>query len=159
MFRLSFILILIALPFFSHAQATADRAAAIKNLIDSRNYVFLAQTALPQGQAERRIENNYSVTVGKDTITVDLPYFGSAHSAQLNDAQNLLHFNSVKFDYTVKPGKNDNWIITIKTRDAQGVQLQLTVQSSGFASLQADSPKLDPISFNGSVASPPSDGQ
>jgi hypothetical protein len=153
MFRLSFILL--AFPFFLHAQAPTDRAAAVKNLIDSRNYVFLAQTAIPQGQAERRIETDFSMTIGKDTIIVDLPYFGNANAAPMDDSQNPLQFNSVKFDYTVTPGKKEGWVIKIRTKDAKGILLSLTVLSNGYATLQVNSPKLEPISFNGSVASPP----
>lgn len=141
--------------FFSHAQSSADKAAAIKNLIDSANYVFHAQTALPMSGRTRQLTTDYTVTVTKNKITVDLPYYGQAYEASLDAAGGGIELASTDFNYTVKPRKKDGWNVTIKPKDGKDVQqIGLTISSEGYTSLQVISAQRQPINFNGYLTAP-----
>lgn len=135
------------------AQQKAEKAAKIKSLIDSQNYSFVAQTALPMSGRMRNLTSEYNLVVAADSVVSYLPYFGRAYtSVDYGSTRSPLDFKTKSFDYNATPGKKDGWNITIKPKDNKGVQsFNLTVSSEGYASLQVTSTDRSPISFNGYV--------
>ncbi|MBO9151709.1 DUF4251 domain-containing protein [Chitinophaga sp. GCM10012297] len=133
--------------------ASADSPEKIKQLIESRNYVFQVQAVLPMSGRTRQVTgDNYDVTVSKDTINSFLPYFGRAYSAPINPSQGGIQFISQQFEYDEKPGRNGGWDIVIKPKDVQDVQqFSLSVSDNGYASLQVTSTNRQPISYNGVI--------
>ncbi|MET3879484.1 DUF4251 domain-containing protein [Chitinophaga sp. OAE865] len=136
------------------AQQKADKTARIKSLIDSQNYVFVAQNALPMSGRMRNLTSEYNVVVGADSVISYLPYFGRAYtSVDYGATKSPLDFKTKSFDYNITPGKKDGWNITIKPKDHRSVQsFNLSVSSEGYASLQVTSSDRSPISFNGYIA-------
>ena len=133
----------------------AAKEAAIKSLVDSQNYVFVAQTVLPLSGRTRQLTTDYDMKVTKTSVICDLPYFGRAYQAPIDPTQGGLHFTSKDFEYTSVPGKKQGWTITIKPKDFRDVQqMTLNISSSGYASLQVTSVNKQPISFNGIVRAP-----
>jgi hypothetical protein len=154
-YPLSLSLAFLIFPFFSRAQSSADKAAAFKSLVDSENYVFHAQTALPMSGHVRQLTTDYTVTVTKEKITADLPYYGQAYSAPLDPAQGGIQLTSTSFDYTVKPRKKGGWYVSIKPKDGKDVQqISLTISSDGYVTLQVISINRQPINFNGFLSAP-----
>jgi hypothetical protein len=155
-FALRLTLAPIALPILLFASPLATTAQSAKPLIDSQNYVFLAQIAQPlHGPIRHMTTDNYTLQITKDKIVSDLPYFGRAYTAPMDPDQNGLRFTSEKFSYTLTPGKKDGWIVVIKPKDNRDIQqLQLTISSDGYSSLQVLSSSRDPISFNGVITAP-----
>ncbi|MBV4357779.1 DUF4251 domain-containing protein [Pinibacter aurantiacus] len=152
-----FSLLMIALLFHNNnliAQKSKQekKQAAIKALIDSQNYVFKAQSAMPMSGATRQLNYDYDLKVSKDTINSYLPYYGRAYTAPMDPTQGGIHFISKDFEYTVTPGKKQGWDIVIKPKDVQDVQMMsLSVSSDGYATLQVTSTSKQPISFNGII--------
>jgi hypothetical protein len=143
------------LPLLITSSLTTNAQSA-RPLIDSQNYVFLAQIAQPlHGPIRHMTTDNYTLQITKDKIVSDLPYFGRAYTAPLDPAQNGLQFTSEKFSYTLTSGKKDGWIVVIKPKDNRDIQqLQLNISSDGYSSLQVLSTSRDPISFNGVITAP-----
>jgi hypothetical protein len=128
------------------------KEAAIKALIDSQNYVFKAQSAMPMSGSTRQLNYDYDLKVSKDTINSYLPYYGRAYTAPMDPTQGGIHFISKDFEYTVTPGKKQGWDIVIKPKDVSDVQLMsLSVSSEGYATLQVTCTNKQPISFNGII--------
>jgi len=152
-----FSLVMIALLFHNNnliAQNSKQekKQAAIKALIDSQNYVFKAQSAMPMSGTTRQLNYDYDLKVSKDTINSYLPYYGRAYTAPMDPTQGGIHFISKDFEYTVTPGKKQGWDIVIKPKDVQDVQMMsLSVSSDGYATLQVTSTSKQPISFNGII--------
>jgi Domain of unknown function (DUF4251) len=152
---LPFFLFLMAV-FFIPKVSTAQKPLtakelAIKNLVDSQQYVFYAETVSPMGVRQRNLTSDYTVMVSKDTIISDLPYFGRAYSAPINSPGGIV-FTSTDFDYKMAVRKNGGWDISIKPRDASGgQQFTLTIFENGVASLNANSNNRQSISFRGYV--------
>ena len=132
---------------------TAPKTSGTADLINAQRYRFIAQTAIPMGGATRHLSGgDYDLTVSKDTVIAYLPYFGRAYSAPIGSGQGGIQFTSTKFDYVVTPTKKGGWDISIKPKDVQDVtQLNLSVSSAGYASLQVTSVNRQSISFNGEV--------
>jgi hypothetical protein len=138
------------------AQST-DKAAAIQRLVESKNYVFRAQTAMPQTGQVRNLTSIYDLKIRTDAIVSDLPYFGRAY-APVDPNEGGIQFTSKDFTYTSKPKKKGGWEITIKPNDikADVKQMWLTITTDGYATLRVICNNRNPISFNGQVFSPDS---
>lgn len=135
-----------------YAQATDDKATVIKNLIDSQNYVFKAQSAMPMSGRTRQLTSDYDVKVTKIQVVSYLPYFGRTYTAPINPSDGGIQFTSKDFDYTVSPRKKGGWDIQIKPKDYRDVQqFSLSVSQNGYATLQVTSTNRQAISFNGYI--------
>ena len=139
------------------AQATKEskqqqKAEEIQNLIQSKNYVFTAQTVLPETGRTINLTSTYDMRLSGDTLRSDLPYFGRAYEAPIDPSQGGIHFKSTNFNYTIKDRKKGGWDITIVPKDTRDVrQMFLTVFENGYASLNVLSETRQAISFNGII--------
>ncbi|TDX01192.1 DUF4251 domain-containing protein [Dinghuibacter silviterrae] len=144
----------IALTFLLLAAAGGVRAQnATADLINAQDYRFIAQSAMAMGGRTRQLAGgDYDLIVTRDTVIAYLPYYGRAYTAPMGSDEGGIKFTSTKFDYVVTPTKRGGWDITIKPQDARDVtQLNLSVSSKGYASLQVTSINRQGISFNGEV--------
>ncbi len=140
---------------YSNAQKKSQsdsKKAFFKNLVDSANFIFEAQSVMPLRGEYRNLTSAYDVNVTKDTLRSYLPYFGRAYSAIYNETTSVLDFRSTKFSYTVSPHKKNGWNIEIVPKDNPAIQRYFfTVYDNGSASLNVTCTSRDAISFNGIV--------
>jgi hypothetical protein len=123
----------------------------IKNLIESKNYVFTAKSVHPQSSSIRYLTSEYDMRVIGDSIVTYLPYFGRAYSAPINLSQGGIQFTSTDFNYKVE-SKRKEWDIVIKPKEPLDVrELILRVYKNGSASLMVTSNNRQAISFNGVI--------
>ena len=139
----------------SYGQQTEDKQdkpVQLQNLINSKSFVFVAQTALPMSGRAINLTTPYDLRVSGDTVVSDLPYFGRAFVAPMNPAEGGIHFTSNKFTYNVKEKKKGGWDIVIMPKDTKDVrQMYLTVTEKGYTSLQVISNNRQFISYNGYI--------
>jgi hypothetical protein len=129
-----------------------SKKAFFKNLVDSANFVFDAQSVMPLRGHYRNLTSPYDVTVTKDTLRSYLPYFGRAFSAVYNETNSVLDFRSTNFSYTVSAHKKNGWDIVIVPKDNVAIQRYFfTVYDNGSATLNVTCTSRDAISFNGIV--------
>jgi hypothetical protein len=129
-----------------------EKTAALKTLVESRHYEFLAQSATPMTGRPRQLSGEYSLIVTKESIFSYLPYYGRAYSAPIDPSQGGIQFTSKDFEYTAKPRDNGGWDVQIKPKDQRDVsKMMLGISSSGYATLQVTSPNRQPISFYGQI--------
>jgi hypothetical protein len=127
----------------------------VKNLLDSQNYVFRAQAALPSTAPVRNLPPDYDLRITRSSVVSYLPYYGDSYTAPLDASKEGLEFTSTDFNYAIKPGKKDGWIVTIKPKDYTDVQqMTMTISSEGYISLKVICANRQPISFNGVIAAP-----
>lgn len=134
-----------------YAQNNSESEALITRAVETQNYVFKAQTAMPSAGRTRQLNTDYDLRISKDSVAAWLPYFGRAYQAPLDPTKGGIQFTSTNFDYSTSP-RNDGWEITIKPKDTRDVQeLFLTVFKNGSATLRVSSISRQPISFGGVV--------
>ncbi len=130
-----------------------EKADKIQKLIQSKNYVFVAQYALPQTGRTINLTTPYELKISGDTVFSDLPYYGRAYTTPLNPSDGGIHFTSTKYSYSIKNRKKSGWDIAILPKDNQDVrQMYLTVSENGYASLQVVSNSRQSIGYNGYIA-------
>ena len=152
-------LLLLAISFacISFAQnskndSSEKNAASVKALVNSRQYVFKAQAALPLSGGLRQLTGGYDMNVSKDTTQANLPYFGRAYVAPADPTQGGIKFTSTQFDYSVLERKKGGWDVTFKIKDVPDVrQMILTISGDGYASLTVYSNNRQAITFNGVI--------
>jgi hypothetical protein len=125
---------------------------AIKNMVDSQHFDFVAQTVTPLRGGFRNLTSAYDVSISKNKMVSYLPYFGRAYSAPIDPSKTGLDFTSVNFSYSVMPGKKNSWDVVIKPKDNTDVQQFLfTIYDNGSANLSVNSNSRDAISFSGYI--------
>ncbi len=128
------------------------RQEKIKNLVESRVYDFIAQSATPMSGRIRYLNTDYSLELRQDSMAADLPYFGRAYAAPINPAEGGIRFKSSDFQYEIKDARNGGWNIKIKPKDVPDIQqLIMQISANGYATLQVTSTNRQAISFNGYI--------
>jgi len=164
LFKILFVLFIISSAVQSGvAQSTksekkAAKEAAIKELVNSKNFIFKANYMYPLGGGQIYLTTDYDLAVGKDTLAAFLPYYGVAYSGvgYNNSDDNGIKFTSTKFDYVTEENKKGNWRINIKPKDTRTTnQMVLTIEANGNANLSVISYNRQSISFNGIIKEKP----
>lgn len=137
--------------FTTHGFAQQEKVD-IQQLL-SGSYVFKAQQALPTGGRMIPLTSEFDLRVSKDSVVAFLPYFGRAYSAGYNMHEGGVKFTSTQFEVKSKNRRKGGVELTITPKDNNDIQqMFLTVNPSGYASLQVVSLNRQPISYNGYVA-------
>lgn len=147
-----FIFLNIALALLITGRASAQAKSSVEDMVQAKDFLFKAQTALPTGGSTRQLTSDFDITLNGDSLVSVLPYFGRAFVAPMTN-ENPLRFTSTDFDYGVKKKKN-RWEVTIRPKDQREVrQLYLVVGEDGYGNLQVISNNRQPISYYGYIVS------
>ena len=157
-----FIYLLVALiaVFNVNAQETKKEtdplaAETLKSLVESKNYVFEAYSALPLKGDIQKLIDDFSLSVTPKNVISDLPYFGQVYQASLVTTDGGIKFTSYDFEYTVQDRKNGGWEVRIKAKDIKfAPQMLLTIMKTGSATLSVNSSDRQAISYNGEIKKP-----
>ena len=142
--------IAIALFITEQINAQPDKAT-VKTSVESKQFIFHAQTAMPSSGRSRQLTSEYDLRIFPDSLVSNLPYYGRAYSVPYGGGGGF-DFTSTKFDYTVTPGKKKGWDITIKTKDVNDFQeFSLSLSDDGYGTLQALSNNRQPMAFTGYI--------
>jgi hypothetical protein len=148
-----------------------SKTMAIKEALKTNNFKFVAQNAQPLRSTFNLVNsvginsftlnplliNNlngyYDLTIKNDSLLCNLPYFGVVNQLQsYNSNDTGIKINTT--DYDLSKTTNDKGIIelTIIPKDTQKAnKLFLTINKSGFASLNITFINKDAIRFTGSI--------
>ncbi|HJW18196.1 MAG TPA: DUF4251 domain-containing protein [Flavisolibacter sp.] len=131
--------------------AQEPKEATLEKAIQSRHFIFKAQSAYPMRGGMRQLTSEYDLKVNGDTLTAYLPYFGRAYVAPIDPTRGGIQFTDVQSDYTLKAKKKSSEITIVPKNAPEARQLFLTISANGNATLQVTSNNRDPISFHGYV--------
>jgi len=139
----------------SKAEKKAAEAAATKALVESKQFVFNAESASPMKARTIYLSSTtYTLTIAGDSVTADLPYYGRVYSASYGGSDGGIKFTSTDHAYSVIERKKGGWEITIETKNLQeNFKLFLTVFTNGRASLNAVGNNRQSIQYSGNIGS------
>lgn len=150
------------------ANAQTDKATTAK-LVNQKNYVFVATTAIPQNASDiskvmgSMVGNtgggvinlngsNYDLVVTADSLIAYLPYYGRAYRTSTDVNENGHKFSSKSFTYTTKSRKKGGWDILMRTNDVKdNVQMNLSISENGYGALSITSNDKQSITYNGYI--------
>lgn len=132
-----------------HAQ-DLDKSV-VQNIIQTKEFVFKAQSVTPMSGMTRQLTTGYDVRFLGDSIVAYLPYFGRAYSAGYGEGGGI-DFTSTKFEYKLNERRKGGWDVSIKPQDVKDVQIMnFSISENGYATLQVNSNNRQPISFYGYI--------
>lgn len=122
----------------------------ISNMINARNFTFIAERVNPFRGMSRNLTSLYDVKINRDTLDSFLPYFGRAYRAPIDPSKGGIMFKSLNFSYSVTDKSKDEWQIYIEPKDNSDVQMLIfQIFGNGKATLNIQNTHRDPISFYG----------
>jgi hypothetical protein len=147
-----FLLLSFLVGLFTTTGYSQNKKAEIKKMVEQKQFVFHAQTALPMSGRTKHLTTEYDLKVAPDKIISYLPFFGRAYSLPYNPTEGGFNFTSEKFDYTTSK-KKGRWEISIKPKDVTDFkEFTLSISESGYGTLHAISNNRQPISFTGYIS-------
>ena len=125
----------------------------IRQAIQSDRWIFVAQSANPQGGRSQQIDTRYEVRFSRDTVKCYMPYFGRSFSgAGAFSTASPLDFRSTDLSIEKEELKNGGTRLKVKPRDISSVQFMIfELFESGASSLSVTLTDRTPISFNGYI--------
>lgn len=142
------VVILGAVPVFSQSK----EQNGISSAIQAKEYVFKARTVMPASGSTRQLTSTYDFTVNGDSVISYLPYFGRAFVAPIGRTESVLDYTSTDFSYKASQGKKGGWVIEIRPKDAEDVELvSINISKTGYGTLYVNSRNRQAISFSGKV--------
>lgn len=146
-----FFFIALVLAMTNTVNAQPDKST-VKTSVESKQFIFHAQTALPSSGRSRQLTSEYDLRIFPDSLVSNLPFYGRAYSVPYGSGDGGFNFTSTKFEYTATPGKKRGWDINIKTKDVNDFrEFSLSLSDDGYGTLQALSNNRQPISFTGYI--------
>ncbi|MFV8340935.1 DUF4251 domain-containing protein [Flavobacterium sp. XS2P39] len=134
------------------AERKIEKEKKTASLVDSKEFVFIGRTALPQGfrTIDLTTNSNY-VEFTPDKITSEMPFFGRGYSGVAYSGDVGLKFEGNPKEFTVKKGKKNYQIKTVVKGDTDVYTLFLSVFFEGSATLTINSNNRSSISYNGEI--------
>lgn len=141
------------LLFLSCSTAKFNENSATANLLQAKQFVFIAQTAIPARTAAVTISGGgYDLKVMQDSISMLLPFYGRVTDVSAGRTGGPIELKTKKFSYSLNK-KSSRWEIMIVPSDGQSNirSMSLSVSDNGYASLNVVSNNRDNMSYNGIV--------
>lgn len=147
--------VFVILSFRGRAQETAaaDKKLLLKQAIDSKQFVFQAQSARSAKGKTVMLTGGYHFILMGDSLAMDLPYYGKSYTTTTYGVSDLSNrFQSTHFSYTADTTKKGGWQIKIvPVNESKASRIYLSVESNGSCSLSVQSNTRQQISYYGSV--------
>jgi Domain of unknown function (DUF4251) len=149
------LLMLICLQGFSQSDAeqkTQDEFNRLKSQMDARKFRFHAQSATSMKGMTRQLTSEYFLKLNKDSLSVDLPYYGRSFTTNYPPTDLTTEFKTTQFSYKSDTLKKGGWEITIVSKNqANASKISLSVTTSGYCTVRVSSNSREPISYYGTI--------
>jgi hypothetical protein len=133
-------------------QKNQDKHAQLKGMIDSKYFQFHALSATSMKGKTVQLSSEYSLKLNKDSLKVDLPYYGRSYTADYPGTDVSVQFNSNQFTYSSDSTKKGGWEITIIPKnEPKANKIYMSITSSGYCNLSISSNTRQSISFYGYI--------
>ncbi|MEL1254417.1 DUF4251 domain-containing protein [Flavobacterium sp. DGU38] len=137
------------------AERELQKQKEIEAMIDSKNFVFEAQKAMPQGGRLLNLDyNTYFLKFNETKTTCDLPFFGRAFNVPYGGGDGGIKFEGVPENIQIeKKKKSYNVKATVKGKE-DVYDLLFSVYFDGGTSLSVNSNNRAFISYDGEIHAP-----
>ena len=126
---LATLLLLIGIAPIVSAQSLDDQTVQriVNQLVGARTYKFQATRILSSGGSQSSLSAMKTMTVNKDTLTLNLPYFGKGGSSADAQIGNPLQFTTKNFTYKAEPGNKGGIIVRIEAVSPNNDRFTITM--------------------------------
>lgn len=140
------------------AERELQKQKETEALIDSKNFVFEAQKASPQGGRTLNLDyNTYFLKFNTEKTTCDLPFFGRAFNVPYGGGDGGIKFEGIPEDIKIEKKKKSYTIKAIVKGKDDVYTLYFNIFFDGGATLSVNSNNRAAISYDGEVEAPKAD--
>jgi hypothetical protein len=134
-------------------QKKQDLHTQLKKMVDDKLFRFKAVSATTQrGKTIQLGSSDYFLQINKDSLSVDLPYYGRSEIVSYPATDLSNRFNTKQFTYTYDSTKKQGWEITIQPKDQSNAnKIFISIGSGGYGTVEISSGTRDPISYYGTI--------
>jgi hypothetical protein len=133
-------------------QEKMEKQAQLKSMIDSKHFQFHALSATSMKGKTVQLTSEYSLKLNKDSLNVDLPYYGRSYTADYPGTDVSVRFKSNQFTYSSDSTKKGGWEITIIPKnESKANKIYMAVTSSGYCTVNISSNTRQSISYYGYI--------
>jgi Domain of unknown function (DUF4251) len=133
-------------------QKKLDKQVQLKSMIDSKHFQFHALSATSMKGKTVQLTSEYSLKLNKDSLNVDLPYYGRSYTADYPGTDVSVRFKSNQFTYSSDSTKKGGWEITIIPKnESKANKIYMAVTSSGYCTVNINSNTRQSISYYGYI--------
>ena len=134
------------------AEASAERAAAVKQALADRNFKIDVNFMYPMRGSSRNLTSEYSLEVRNDSLFSHLPFMGEARNLPYGGGVGL-NFDEHISSYVQQQQKGDEYLIEIGVKNTEDVYVYtIRVFDNGRSSIDVRSRLRDPISYSGELS-------
>ncbi|MGV8095642.1 MAG: DUF4251 domain-containing protein [Mangrovibacterium sp.] len=134
-------------------QRKAQKEQEIKQLIDSRQFRFIARAVIPMAGPRIDLTSTYDLTVDSMKVEAWLPFFGRAYRVEYGDREGGIKFKDEADTMDIKYNKRKkmyNIDFTVDT-DKDNYQVRISAGLSGYADVSVNSNNRQSISYYGII--------
>jgi hypothetical protein len=133
-----------------------EKQKEIESMINARQFVFVANTALPQGYKSVNLSSNDNyVKFHPERIESYMPFYGKGYSGiGYGGSETGLKFDGKPEEYKVAKGKKNYQVTAVVKGENDTFKLSLSVGFEGSALLNISSNNRSSISYNGDISAP-----
>lgn len=132
-------------------QKKIEEFNSVKELVESRNYEFIADRALPQRGGSKDLTTTSNFLRVTDSIAyASLPFYGRAYNVAYGGPGGI-NFKGEIYDFSLQENeKKLNLVLSFKVKgDADQFDCIFTISSGTSVTLSVTSQQRDPISYYG----------
>jgi hypothetical protein len=133
------------------AERKAQIEQAVKNLIESKEFVFVVRNANPEEGPSIALTSDYDIKITSDSAYSFLPYFGEAYTINYGSADGGIKFENIVYNYEVNFNEKTRFfeIQFDVIEKAETYKIYLNISSSGYGNLKIISNARQMISYDG----------
>ncbi len=131
----------------------AQRAEAIKSLLESRQFVVMVGSMRPLSAPTISVSQGQKMIIRDGMVTCYLPYVGSGQNVGYGaSGYKALNFSSALLDYKVEYPKQDRARVTFKVENGDdSYRFHVEVFMNGKTTIDVDPRGRDAISYSGMI--------
>jgi len=136
------------------AEKQEQKMNEVKNLLESKEFVFNATHALPMGGGSVYLNYSYDVEVKNDTVDSYLPFYGVAYRLDYGGRDAGFNFTKPAEEYTFEKEEKGYRVEFEIDKGMDNLNYTFHISDLGYATLNVISTNRQAISYYGRIEAP-----
>ncbi len=137
------------------AEQKALKIQQIKDLVDSKTFVFRAKSVIPKNEKTRTLTTDFGIEVRNDSVFSYMPYFGNAYSRDYTSFKDSPMGFMQPYESYKRTKTKSGYDVDITVKNVHDViDLAFHISKTGDASVTASSISRQAISYMGEILTP-----
>jgi hypothetical protein len=133
------------------AEKKAQQMQEVKEIVESKNFVFEARNANPMSARSITLTTDYDVKITNDSIYSYLPYYGVSHSAVYGGTESPMIF-SQPFETISSEDVKKGYLVKVAVKNGSDrLDFSFHISVTGSTTLSVSSMNRQAISYYGEV--------